>query len=122
METYRAAVTMEVPTPAPAAPCRFADRRAVLEAIARVLCSGAPGDPAEDLGARVAGVETVEVLGRAGFIDQMDGDPLGVACAVANALRKQHVPEGEVDSFCREALSGDYDKVLKTAMSWISFL
>ena len=44
-----------------------ADRRAVLEAIARALCGGASADPARDLAAWTAGVEVVECLERAGF-------------------------------------------------------
>ena len=44
-----------------------ADRRAALEAIARVLRGGAPADPARDLAAWTAGVEVVECLERAGF-------------------------------------------------------
>ena len=53
--------------PEPTMPCHPADPRAVLESIARTLRQGALTDPAEDLGAWVAGVEIVECLRRAGF-------------------------------------------------------
>lgn len=53
--------------PEPSAPFPPSDRRAVLESIAQTLRQGALTDPAEDLGAWVAGVEIVECLKRAGF-------------------------------------------------------
>lgn len=51
----------------PTIPPAPSDQRAVLESIARTLLRGGLVDPAEDLGAWVAGVEVVEALRLAGF-------------------------------------------------------
>lgn len=40
--------------------------------------------------------------------------------AVARALRKAGVPTSEVDQYRVESMSGDYDNLLRVAMSWVS--
>lgn len=46
--------------------------------------------------------------------------PLAIICAVSRALRKAHVPRQDIVAFQTEAMSGDYDKVLQTALSWVT--
>lgn len=48
-----------------------------------------------------------------------DGNAFAVMGAVTRALRRAGVPTDEVDEFRREAMSGDYDNVLRTAMRWV---
>lgn len=48
-----------------------------------------------------------------------NGNSMAIVAAVGRALRKAGVLEGEVDEFRKEALSGDYDHVLQTAMAWV---
>ena len=48
-----------------------------------------------------------------------DGNALAIVGRVARALRRADVDAAEVDEFRREALSGDYDNVLRTAMEWV---
>lgn len=48
-----------------------------------------------------------------------DGNALSVVAAVATALRRAGVPGEEINEFRREALSGDYDNVLATALRWV---
>ena len=39
--------------------------------------------------------------------------------AVSVALRRGGVPNAEIDTFRKEATSGDYNKVLATIMEWV---
>lgn len=48
-----------------------------------------------------------------------DGNALAVVGAVARALDKSRVPREDVEAFRSEALSGDYQKALHTALSWV---
>ena len=73
--------------PLPTGPLHPSDQRAVLESIAHTLCQGALTDPAEDLGAWVAGVEVIEALKRAGFsIVRRDTSP------ATAGFRRRHGP------------------------------
>lgn len=49
-----------------------------------------------------------------------DGNPMSIVARVSRALKRAGVPEDEAAQFRTEALSGDYDNVLQTAMSWVS--
>lgn len=48
-----------------------------------------------------------------------DGNAANIIGKVRLALRRARVPASEIDQFCREAMSGDYDNVLATAMRWV---
>lgn len=47
------------------------------------------------------------------------GNAGAIIGAVSRALRREGVPGEEVDQFRAEAMSGDYDNVLRTAMRWV---
>jgi len=49
-----------------------------------------------------------------------DGNALAVIGAVKRGLRAAGVGVGELADFQKEALSGDYDHVLQTAMKWLT--
>ena len=50
----------------------------------------------------------------------VSSNALALVGAVSTALRKAGVPREEIEDFRREALSGNYDKVLATLTSWVS--
>ena len=43
-----------------------------------------------------------------------------VFTVVSKALRKGGVEKAEVDKFMAEAMSGDYNHLLQTAMKWVT--
>lgn len=49
-----------------------------------------------------------------------DGNAFSILGRVSAALRRGKVPEEEVDEFMAEAMSGDYDHLLQTAMRWVA--
>lgn len=49
-----------------------------------------------------------------------DGNALAIIGAVRRALRRAGVPIAVVNEFSNEAMSGDYDNVLRTVMAWVS--
>lgn len=48
-----------------------------------------------------------------------DGNAFMVLGLVRRALRRAQVPAGEIEAFTEEAKSGDYDRLLQTAMRWV---
>lgn len=54
----------------------------------------------------------VELTGR-------DGNAFAIIGAVSKALRRDGLPTEEREAFQKEAMSGDYDNVLATAMRWV---
>jgi hypothetical protein len=48
-----------------------------------------------------------------------DGSAFAVMGRVTNALRRNRVQNSEIDEFVKEAMSGDYDHLLRTCMSWV---
>jgi len=48
-----------------------------------------------------------------------DGNALFIIGRIRAALRRAGVSPEEVQEFSREAMSGDYDNVLQTAMRWV---
>jgi hypothetical protein len=48
-----------------------------------------------------------------------DGNAMLIIGRVRRALKKANVPDNEVEQFSTEAMSGDYDNVLQTAMKWV---
>ena len=49
-----------------------------------------------------------------------DGNALAIIGTVRNALRAGGVPADQITAFSNEAMDGDYDHVLRTAMSWVT--
>ncbi len=48
-----------------------------------------------------------------------DGNAFSIIGRVGKALRRAKVPESEIEAFQADAMSGDYDHVLQTAMKWV---
>lgn len=48
-----------------------------------------------------------------------DGNAFFIIGNVSKALRKADVPNAEIAKFREQAMSGDYDNVLRTAMEWV---
>jgi len=48
-----------------------------------------------------------------------DGNAMTIMSNVGRALMRNGVLKEEVDSFYAEAMSGDYDQLLQTAMRWV---
>jgi hypothetical protein len=51
-----------------------------------------------------------------------DGNALHLIGLVVEALRRNQVDREFVEKFKKEALSGDYDNVLRTCMAWVDVL
>lgn len=49
-----------------------------------------------------------------------DGNAFSIIGRVADALRKANVPIEERVKFRDEAMGGDYDHVIQTALAWVS--
>lgn len=49
-----------------------------------------------------------------------DGNAFSILGKVKNALRRAGVPKTEIDAFLKEAMAGDYDHLLITAMEWVN--
>lgn len=52
-------------------------------------------------------------------LSKQDGNAFSVIARVRKALRKAAVPDSEIETFQNEAISGDYDHLLQTAMKWV---
>jgi hypothetical protein len=48
-----------------------------------------------------------------------DGNAFAILGNVKNAMRKAKVPSEDIKLFLAEAMSGDYDNLLKTCMRWV---
>jgi hypothetical protein len=48
-----------------------------------------------------------------------DGNAFAVMGAVTRAMRRAGISSEERDAFRAEAMSGDYDNLLATAMKWV---
>lgn len=55
---------------------------------------------------------TVELVGQ-------DGNAFSIIARVQKALRRGGVAQEDIDKFVDEAMSGDYDDLLATAMRWV---
>ena len=49
-----------------------------------------------------------------------DGNAFSILGKVRRALRDGGVPTAEIENFCKEAMSGDYDHLLRTVMQWVT--
>ena len=50
----------------------------------------------------------------------VDGTAFSLMGVVAKGLRRAGVSFDEIDEFRKEAMSGDYDHLLQTCMSWVN--
>ena len=57
----------------------------------------------------------VELIGQ-------DGNAFAVMGAVARALRRARVPSEEIDQYHKEAMSGDYDNLLRVTAEWVEIV
>lgn len=48
-----------------------------------------------------------------------DGNALMILGKVSRAMRSGGVPDAEIAAFAAEAMDGDYDGLLRTAMRWV---
>lgn len=48
-----------------------------------------------------------------------DGNAFSVMVAVSQALRKEGAPDEVVEQYLAESTSGDYDNLLRVAMSYV---
>jgi hypothetical protein len=49
-----------------------------------------------------------------------DGNAFAIMAAVIRGMRKAEATPVEVADFQKEAMSGDYDNLLRTAMRWVN--
>jgi hypothetical protein len=49
-----------------------------------------------------------------------DGNAFFIIGRVRAALRRAGISKDEIDTFSQEAMWGDYDNVLQTAMKWVT--
>lgn len=49
-----------------------------------------------------------------------DGNAYTIIGTVKQALRKASVPQDDIDEFVTEAMSGDYNNVITTALKWVT--
>lgn len=48
-----------------------------------------------------------------------DGNAFAIMGAVQRELKKHGVSREQIDEYLNESMSGDYDHLLRTAMSWV---
>jgi len=48
-----------------------------------------------------------------------DGNAFSILAKVLKALKRAKVPAVEIEQFKTEAMSGDYDHLLRTCMEWV---
>jgi hypothetical protein len=48
-----------------------------------------------------------------------DGNAFAILGRVTKAMRRAGVPKSETDLFFKEAMSGDYNRLLATCMAWV---
>lgn len=51
-----------------------------------------------------------------------DGNALAIVGAVSRALHEARVPRQDVEAFQAEALSGNYERVIRVVLSWVTVL
>ena len=55
----------------------------------------------------------VEIIGQ-------DGNAFAILGAVSKAMKRANIPKDKIDECMKEMTSGDYDKLLQTAMKWVN--
>lgn len=53
-------------------------------------------------------------------LSNQDGNAFNIIATVRRALRDAGAPADEINAFQTEAMSGDYDALLRTAMRWVT--
>jgi hypothetical protein len=48
-----------------------------------------------------------------------DGNAFAILGRCTKAMRRGGVPKSDIDTFLKEATSGDYDHLLQTVMRWV---
>ena len=51
-----------------------------------------------------------------------DGNAFAIMGIVTQALKKANVSKDEVAEYTKQSMSGDYDNLLRVAMSWVTVL
>jgi len=51
-----------------------------------------------------------------------DGNAFAVMASVRKALRRAEVSADEISEYLKQSTSGDYDNLLRVAMSWVTVL
>ncbi len=51
-----------------------------------------------------------------------DGNAFAVMGAVKKALKRAKVSADEITEYTKQSMSGDYDNLLRVAMSWVTVL
>ena len=49
-----------------------------------------------------------------------DGNSFSIIARVAEAMKKKKVPDEEISAFRKEAMSGNYNHLLRTCMEWVT--
>lgn len=49
-----------------------------------------------------------------------DGNAFAIIGACTKAMKRHNVPAEQISEFREEAMSGDYDHLLQTAMRWVN--
>ena len=49
-----------------------------------------------------------------------DGNAFAILGSVSKALKRANIPKDKIDECMTEMRSGDYDKLLQTAMKWVN--
>lgn len=49
-----------------------------------------------------------------------DGNAFAIIGKMRRALKRSGVPAGQIEEFCEEATSGDYNHLLATCMRWVN--
>jgi|TARA_Y100000296_G_C5123502_1_gene231634 hypothetical protein len=69
---------------------------------------------------RIVGMETAPKYDVEVQLTGEDGNAFAILAAVIRGLRKAGASAVEIDDFRKEAMSGDYDALLRTAMRWVN--
>lgn len=53
-------------------------------------------------------------------LTESDGNAFAIMGKVQKALRLAGIDKAEIDAYLSEAMSGDYNHLLRTSMSWVT--
>lgn len=51
-----------------------------------------------------------------------DGNAYAIMGSVRRALKRAKISSDEIDEYVKQSMSGDYDNLLRVAMSWVTVL
>jgi len=49
-----------------------------------------------------------------------DGNAFAIMGKTTSMMRRKKVPKEEIDEYQKQAMSGDYDHLLRTTMEWVN--